>query len=440
MQVNKKNANNLFYIFVSAHLIVWTLVPSITNANLPLDTIEALAWGSNMDWGFNKHPPGSAFFLEILYRILGPQDWAYYLLSQIFVIIAFFITYKLADEIFKNKILSLISVFLLEGVVFYNFTTPEFNVNVCQLPFWTLCVYYSWKIFDKKNISYEDCALLGFFAAIGFLSKYLFIYLLIGIDLLFLYSIFVKKYQKFDFKFLISIEVFFILLIPHFIWLMNNDYISITYGLARTGLVEASLSDHIIYPLIFLGKQIGILIPLFIMFFFLIKKFKFKINFKDKRLLFLFFINLAPITLMLVTSFVTGSKIRTMWMTPFYLFFGVLLVYIFQSQINQKKLKNFILAFLILFILSPLSYAYISITKTDKRTDYPGKEIAKKIQYTWSQDHNEPINVVLGDEWAAGNLSYHLRSRPIWEGLITERKLDTLSKFTCVDNICVGVR
>jgi 4-amino-4-deoxy-L-arabinose transferase-like glycosyltransferase len=440
MQVNKKNANNLFYIFVSAHLIVWTLVPSITNANLPLDTIEALAWGSNMDWGFNKHPPGSAFFLEILYRILGPQDWAYYLLSQIFVIIAFFITYKLADEIFKNKILSLISVFLLEGVVFYNFTTPEFNVNVCQLPFWTLCVYYSWKIFDKKNISYEDCALLGVFAAIGFLSKYLFIYLLIGIDLLFLYSIFVKKYQKFDFKFLISIEVFFILLIPHFIWLMNNDYISITYGLARTGLVEASLSDHIIYPLIFLGKQIGILIPLFIMFFFLIKKFKFKINFKDKRLLFLFFINLAPITLMLVTSFVTGSKIRTMWMTPFYLFFGVLLVYIFQSQINQKKLKNFILAFLILFILSPLSYAYISITKTDKRTDYPGKEIAKKIQYTWSQDHNEPINVVLGDEWAAGNLSYHLRSRPIWEGLITERKLDTLSKFTCVDNICVGVR
>ena len=440
MQVNKKNANNLFYIFVSAHLIVWTLVPSITNPNLPLDTIEALAWGSNMDWGFNKHPPGSAFFLEIIYRILGPQDWAYYLLSQIFVIIAFFITYKLADEIFKNKILSLISVFLLEGVVFYNFTTPEFNVNVCQLPFWTLCVYYSWKIFDKKNISYKDCALLGFFAAIGFLSKYLFIYLLIGIDLLFLYSIFVKKYQKFDFKFLISIEVFFILLIPHFIWLMNNDYISITYGLARTGLVEASLSDHIIYPFIFLGKQIGILIPLFIMFFFLIKKFKFKINFKDKRLLFLFFINLAPITLMLVTSFVTGSKIRTMWMTPFYLFFGVLLVYIFQSQINQKKLKNFILAFLILFILSPLSYAYISITKTDKRTDYPGKEIAKKIQYTWSQDHNEPINVVLGDEWAAGNLSYHLRSRPVWEGLITERKLDTLSKFTCVDNICVGAR
>ena len=62
MTNNNRNINNIFYIFVTAHLIFWTLVPSITNQNLPLDTIEALAWGSNLDWGFNKHPPMSAFF------------------------------------------------------------------------------------------------------------------------------------------------------------------------------------------------------------------------------------------------------------------------------------------------------------------------------------------------------------------------------------------
>ena len=104
--------------------------------------------------------------------------------------------------------------------------------------------------------------------AIGFLSKYLFIYLLIAIDLLFFYVIFIKKYKKFDFKYLISLEVFIVLLVPHLIWLINNDYITITYGLARTGLENSSLLDHIIYPLIFLGKQTGILIPFFIMSFF----------------------------------------------------------------------------------------------------------------------------------------------------------------------------
>ena len=70
---------------------MWTLIPTITNNNLPLDTIEALAWGSSLDWGFNKHPPASAFFVEVFYQIFGSNDWAYYLLSQIFVIISFFI-------------------------------------------------------------------------------------------------------------------------------------------------------------------------------------------------------------------------------------------------------------------------------------------------------------------------------------------------------------
>ena len=66
MIINNKNIDNLFYIYVTSHLIVWTLIPTVTNHNLPLDTIEALAWGSNLDWGFNKHPPMSAFYSEVI--------------------------------------------------------------------------------------------------------------------------------------------------------------------------------------------------------------------------------------------------------------------------------------------------------------------------------------------------------------------------------------
>ena len=51
--------------FLLTHLIIWTLIPSISNINLPLDTIESLAWGSSLEWGSNKHPPAGAFFIEI---------------------------------------------------------------------------------------------------------------------------------------------------------------------------------------------------------------------------------------------------------------------------------------------------------------------------------------------------------------------------------------
>ena len=438
MTDNNRNINNIFYIFVTAHLIFWTLIPSLTNHNLPLDTIEALAWGSNLDWGFNKHPPMSAFFPEVFFQIFGAQDWAYYLLSQIFVIISFYYVFKFSQEFLKSDLLSLISVLLIEAIYFYNFTTPEFNVNVCQLPFWSLTVYFSWKIYTSKEIKFSDCFLVGLFAAFGFLSKYLFVYLLASIDILFIYLIFIKKDRKFDFKYLITLEVFLIILVPHLIWLNNNEFITITYGLARTGLEQSGLIDHIKFPLIFLIKQIGILIPFLILVWLLVKKIKFRIDFKDKKLLFLLAINILPIILMFLTSVITGSKIRTMWMTPFYLFFGTLFVYLFQAQINIKKLKPFMIGFIFFFFLSPALYAYVSISKEDKRTDYPGKEIAIKIQYAWEQQFNTKINVVYGNEWNAGNLSYHLKSRPIWDGIVEREKLDQLKDYMCLDNVCVG--
>ena len=111
---------------------------------------------------------------------------------------------------------------------------------------------------------------------------------------------------------------------------------------------------------------------------FLVSKFKTKFNLNDRKLLFLLIINIVPIILIFSTSMIMGVKIRTMWMTPFYLFFGVLLIYIYQSEINIKKLKGFVSIFLILFIFSPFAYAFVSITQTDKRTDYQGKNIAKK--------------------------------------------------------------
>ncbi len=433
-----KNINNIFYIFITAHLILWTLAPSLTNQNLPLDTIEHLAWGSNLDWGFNKHPPMVAFVIEGFYQIFGSQDWAYYLLSQIFVCISFIYVFKLSIEILNNTLLSLISVLLLESIYFYNFTTPEFNVNVCQLPFWSLAGYYSWKIFNQNKINVLDCILLGLFGAVGFLSKYLFIYLLFSIILLFIYFIFYKKIKNFDFKYLISIEVFIVLLVPHLIWLIDNDYTTLRYGLKRTGLDGSNILDHIKYPIIFLFKQFIILIPFFLLVRLLIKKIKYKINLKDRKLLFLFFVNIIPILLMLITSIITGSKIRTMWMTPFYLFFGIMFVYIFKTQINLKKLKPFLYGFTFLFFLSPILYSYISISQTDKRTDYPGKEIASKVQIKWDQEFDNEIQFVMGDEWSAGNLSYHLKSRPKWEGFINNRILEDSSQFICVDDICLG--
>ncbi|RZO93340.1 MAG: glycosyltransferase family 39 protein [alpha proteobacterium HIMB114] len=400
--------NRLFHYFLLTHLVIWTLIPSITNHNLPLDTIEALAWGSNLDWGFDKHPPLSALAVEIFYKIFGPQDWVYYLLSQLFVITAFYFVFKLSKEILNTEKHALLSVLLLEGIYFYNFTTPEFNVNVCMLPFWAMTGYFAYKCL-KDNLT-KDYIILGIVAALGFLSKYLFIYLLVGIKIFYIFYI---KKNNFKINYIIPGVIFLLILTPHLIWLTENNYITVTYGLKRTGEIKSYL-DHIILPLIFLGKQIGILIPFFILLFILTKNIKNNFSFKDQNLLYLLSISIIPILLMILTSAIMGAKIRTMWMTPFYLYIGTLFIYIFQNNINLNNLKVFNYIFIFLFLLSPTLYGYVSISQENKRTDYKGKKISFEIQKIWNSKNKNKITHVIGDEWIAGNLSYHLKSRPIW--------------------------
>ena len=406
----KKNIYKAFYLFLFLHLLLWTLIPSLSNVNLPLDTIEALAWGSNLDWGFNKHPPFSAFAVEFFFTIFGNNDWAYYLLSQIFVLIAFYFVWKVSNELLQDKLYSFLSVLLLSGIYFYNYTTPEFNVNISQLPFWALSVYFFWKGINlNKSL---DWVLFGIFSALGFLSKYLFIYILLAL-FIFYFSNF-KKYKKSFNGYFFSILISLILLTPHFFWLFENNFITIFYGLDRSGVSEFNYIDHLKNPIIFLIKQFIILIPFFLMLYVVIKKFKLSINKRNKEIIFLLSINLIPIGLALATSIITGAEIRTMWMTPFYLFFGTLFISIFKNFIDIKKIKKFYCVFLFFFILSPSLYLTISLIDETKRTDYPGKEIARLVQNKWDDNFVNEIKIVIGDEWSAGNLSYHLYSRPIW--------------------------
>ena len=66
--------------------------------------------------------------------------------------------------------------------------------------------------------------------------------------------------------------------------------------------------------------------------------------------------------------------------------------------------------------ISPILYAYVSISKTDKRTDFNGKNLAKQAKNFYETEANDlgKMEYVKGNEWIAGNISYHLPERPKW--------------------------
>ena len=220
-----------------------------------------------------------------------------------------------------------------------------------------------------------------------------------------------------------AIISYLIILTPHLYFILANDFKSIQYAFFRSfgdplsGISQLRLMDHIFYPIIFIFKQLVILTPLLLLTRVIISHFKIKIDYKDEKLIFLFAITFLPIILMFLTSLVGGVRVRTMWMTTFYVFPGLFFVYLFSSSIILKKFKIFFKIFLFIFLMLPTAYGIDSHVQKDKRTDFPGKKVAKKIQTVWDKNYSNKVGFVVGPGWVyggwyAGNLSYHLKDRP----------------------------
>jgi len=152
-------------------------------------------------------------------------------------------------------------------------------------------------------------------------------------------------------------------------------------------------------------------LPFLLLIYFLIKKVKIKIPLNDEKFIFLIFTFLLPFLLILITSLITGSRVRIVWMIPFYSLIGIFFIFLYQNHLNFKKLKNFHILLILFLIVSPTLYSLRSIY-LDSRTGYEGKKIALQIEKEWKTISADNISNVGFSEWYAGNLSYQLSNRP----------------------------
>src|SRR6202012_2076467 len=106
--------------FLALHFAVWTALPAILYANLPLDLIEALAYGREWRLGDDRLPPLPWWLVEIAHRAIG-ADPAYYALAQAAVVIAFafvFVTVRLL----VGALGALVALLIVDGFHYFQFT------------------------------------------------------------------------------------------------------------------------------------------------------------------------------------------------------------------------------------------------------------------------------------------------------------------------------
>ena len=97
------HAQYLWDYYYMLYAAVQGALPSHKNPKL-VGTVS-IVWVPKRSWpmslSYVDEKTSSDNPLELLVEIVGANDWAYYLLSQIFVIVAFFFVWKLSNEIFE---------------------------------------------------------------------------------------------------------------------------------------------------------------------------------------------------------------------------------------------------------------------------------------------------------------------------------------------------
>jgi 4-amino-4-deoxy-L-arabinose transferase-like glycosyltransferase len=405
----------VFWLFALAQAVLWTLVPALVNPNLPLDVIEGLAWGHEWQWGYHKHPPIKPWFIETAAVLSGRGDWAQYLLSQICIVTAFFAMWKLAED-FLRPPLALISVLLLVGIYYHNYTSPEFNVNVAQLPFWALTLLCVWRGLNRSST--PAWVLAGLFTGLGFLSKYIFLFLAFAIIAMVLMVRPFRASLKTPGPYLAA-GLALAVVAPHLYWVVENDFITISYGMARVHADRGFFGNHLYYPLKFLVGQSLILIPVGIMLLTLRGGTPRPATGPDRftRGCFILFVGFGPPLIMVTLAGIFGWKLRSMWGTPLFLISGLGLVYFLQHRLSVGRLKKFSVAWTIFFLLSLAAYGGVTLlgpafTGRAKKTQFPGQRLALQVAEKWGKRFDQPPRTIIGDFWYAGNVAYHTPNRP----------------------------
>ena len=329
-----------FAAFLALHAAVWTALPTLLYPNLPLDLIEALIYGREWQLGYDKLPPLPWWLVQVAYQIIG-HDFAYYLLAQIAVVAGFALVFLTARALVGTTG-ALVSVLIVDGLHYLNYTSAKFNHDVVQLPFWALAGFaFHRALRGRQN---ADWLLLGLAVGISLWAKYFVAVLAIPLALFVLFDRDARKTLTTPGPY-IAIAAALITMAPHLVWLVNNDFLPFTYAEHRA-LPSRGLIDHVWHPLQFAIGQLFFLIPsLLIAAPLLLPRARAgappaaaSADDYDRRIVTL--LAFGPMATVLAMSALSGRGTVAMWGYPLWLFLGLWIVLAARRALDGARLAR----------------------------------------------------------------------------------------------------
>jgi 4-amino-4-deoxy-L-arabinose transferase-like glycosyltransferase len=214
------------FAYALVDVIVWAVWPLVVNYRPSGDNYEQLRWAENLAWGYDKHPPLPTMVLWVTEQIFPTGIALTYALGGVQVAVMLAVVWWLTKKMLGERH-ALLAVLFVSCVTYYNNRLNHYNHNTALLFAYALCVMCTYQASTTKQ--WKWYALLGVTWAIGLLSKYQMV-VAIACNGLFLLWTHRHQWPMLVGRLLLAGGVCTLLLVPHVLWLIDNQFPSFNYA------------------------------------------------------------------------------------------------------------------------------------------------------------------------------------------------------------------
>jgi hypothetical protein len=417
--------------YLALHLLLWTLLPTLSHRAPPWDNIEQLVWTQSLEWGYYKHPPAPTWWMYFWTELLGRNVGVTFFAAQLSVVGMLYCVWRMALLV-TTPVRALVAVVFTSLIAYHGLRGIMANHNTLQLlPVGLLLWSVLAAVRAVGRRRWLLWALVGAAAALCVLSKYSAGIWFAAIGLWLVIEPRMHRLQAWG-PVLLAVAVGLLLLAPHIAWMAQTDFATLRYAQQSVDGHAPSLSgtaappppSHWVDLWNFTTAQLGRLTPALLAFAALCGALRKAPRVapelppdtaRERR--FVGFMALGPVALTLLLG-VAGVHLASSWATTFFVLFGVLLLrwtpFVDPARLLKITLCIGIAAQVILAGgLAMGRGLLVDQLGRSARSNFPAPALALELEQVWKAHGHTPLHVVAGDTWLSGNVSIHLPTQPL---------------------------
>ena len=398
------------------YTILWAVYATIAKGSqgLHYDMTEVLAWSRDLQFGYLKHPPLAAAIAWLWFSVLPLGEFQFYLLAMTMPSIALWFSWQLsADYLDLEK--RVIGLALLMLVPFFHFHALKFNVNTVLMPLWAATTYWFLRSYETRSKIYA--ALAGIGAAGCMLGKYWSIFLLVGLVLAALID---RRRLQYFFSAApwITVAAGAVVLAPHIVWLVQNDFAPFGYAMYIHGAKPFGATA--IAALGYFAGSIGYAALPVIIVLAIARPSRAALADivwpqDDKRRLAAAAFWL-PFVLPGIGAVVSGTEITSLWSMPAWTLLPVLLLSSPAVTIRAIDTSRVLMAAVVVPVIMLIAAPAIAVMvhRSGPRPGAAqGQLLAAQVERVWTQATQQPLRFVGCDADIAYSVAAYAYDRPL---------------------------